>query len=137
MAATREEARRLATEAAAGRWRGPLHGVPVAVKDLFDLTGEVTTAGSLVPPTGRPAVRDAAAVAMLRRAGAIVVGQTRTHEYAWGLTTQHESLGRTRNPHDDPGAPRLERWFGEDVPSLVELGWRFGVNPTRRLRQFR
>ncbi len=105
MAATREEARRLATEAAAGRWRGPLHGVPVAVKDLFDLTGEVTTAGSLVPPTGRPAVRDAAAVAMLRRAGAIVVGRTRTHEYAWGLTTQHESLGRTRNPHDTTRVP--------------------------------
>ena len=96
----RTEAELLAAEAAEGRFRGPLHGVPIAVKDLFDVAGEVTGAGSRVPPTGRPAGADAAAVARLRSAGAVVIGRTRTHEYAWGLTTQHESLGGSRNPYD-------------------------------------
>lgn len=99
------EAAVLTAEAAAGRFRGPLHGVPVAVKDLFDVAGEVTTAGSRVPPTGRPAAADAAAVARLRNAGAVVLGRTRTHEYAWGLTTQHEALGGTRNPYDTDRVP--------------------------------
>lgn len=94
------EAAVLTEEAADGRFRGPLHGVPVAVKDLFDVAGEVTGAGSRVPPTGHPAVTDAAAVARLRAAGAVVIGRTRTHEYAWGMTTQHESLGGSRNPYD-------------------------------------
>ncbi len=78
---------------------GPLHGVPVAVKDLYDVQGQVTRAGSRVPP-GPPAGRDAAAVALLRAAGAVVLGRTRTHEFAWGLTTQHPELGGTRNPWD-------------------------------------
>ncbi|TAL18018.1 MAG: amidase [Frankiales bacterium] len=99
------EAEVLAAEAADGRLRGPLHGVPVAVKDLYDVAGEVTRAGSRVPPTGRPAVADAAAVARLRAAGAVVIGRTRTHEYAWGMTTQHETLGGTRNPHDTSRTP--------------------------------
>lgn len=99
------EAAVLTAEAADGRFRGSLHGVPVAVKDLFDVAGEVTGAGSRVPPTGRPAAADAAAVARLRTAGAVVLGRTRTHEYAWGLTTQHESLGGTRNPYDTDRVP--------------------------------
>lgn len=99
------EAAVLAAEAADARIRGPLHGVPVAVKDLFDVAGEVTGAGSRVPPTGRPAVVDAAAVARLRAAGAVVIGRTRTHEYAWGMTTQHASLGGTRNPYDTGRTP--------------------------------
>lgn len=82
----------------AGEPVGPLHGVPVAVKDLYDVVGSVTRAGSEVPPDP-PAVRDATAVAALRAAGAVIVGRTRTHEFAWGLTTQHPRLGGTRNPH--------------------------------------
>ena len=78
---------------------GPLAGVPVAVKDLFDVAGQRTAAGSRVPP-GPPAARDAAAVARLRAAGAVVLGRSRTHEHAWGLTTWHPDLGGTRNPHD-------------------------------------
>jgi aspartyl-tRNA(Asn)/glutamyl-tRNA(Gln) amidotransferase subunit A len=89
------------------RWRaqrrgepcGPLHGVPLGVKDLFDVAGQVTRAGSEVPP-GSAADRDADVVARLRTAGAVVLGRTRTHEFAWGLTTQHAVLGGTRNPHD-------------------------------------
>jgi aspartyl-tRNA(Asn)/glutamyl-tRNA(Gln) amidotransferase subunit A len=101
----RGEAATLTAEAAAGRWRGPLHGVPVAVKDLFDVAGEVTGAGSELPPTGRPARADAAAVRRLRDAGAVVLGRTRTHEYAWGLTTQHARLGGSRNPFDPSRVP--------------------------------
>ena len=101
----RAEASTLTREAAAGRFRGPLHGVPVAVKDLFDVAGEVTGAGSRLPPTGRPATSDAPTVARLRAAGAVVIGRTRTHEYAWGMTTQHESLGGARNPYDPGRTP--------------------------------
>lgn len=77
---------------------GPLQGVPVAVKDLFDVAGQPTRAGSDVPP-GPPAAADSPAVARLRAAGAVVLGRTRTHEFAWGITTQHPRHGGTRNPH--------------------------------------
>jgi aspartyl-tRNA(Asn)/glutamyl-tRNA(Gln) amidotransferase subunit A len=69
-----------------GRVRGPLHGVPVAVKDLVDMAGVVTGAGS-VKLAGNRADRDAEVVARLRGAGAVVVGKTRTHEFAYGVTT--------------------------------------------------
>lgn len=83
---------------------GPLRGVPVAVKDLFDVAGEPTPAGSQVPP-GPATRRDAVAVARLRAAGAVVLGRTRTHEFAWGITTQHAVLGGTRNPWDTARVP--------------------------------
>jgi aspartyl-tRNA(Asn)/glutamyl-tRNA(Gln) amidotransferase subunit A len=92
----RAQARERATDREAG---GPLQGVPVAVKDLFDVAGQVTRAGSRVP-AGPAAARDAVAVRRLRDAGAVVLGRTRTHEFAWGLTTWHPELGGTRNPHD-------------------------------------
>jgi aspartyl-tRNA(Asn)/glutamyl-tRNA(Gln) amidotransferase subunit A len=78
---------------------GPLDGVPVAVKDLFDVAGQPTRAGSRATAV-EPAARDAVAVRRLREAGAVVLGRTRTHEFAWGLTTWHPDLGGTRNPHD-------------------------------------
>jgi Asp-tRNA(Asn)/Glu-tRNA(Gln) amidotransferase A subunit family amidase len=81
------------------RDHGPLHGVPVAVKDIYDVAGQVTRSGSQVP-AGAPADRDAVAVARLRAAGAVVLGRTRTHEFAWGLTTWHPDLEGTRNPWD-------------------------------------
>lgn len=96
----REQARLLRD----GPVRGPLHGVPVAVKDLYDIEGQVTRAGSQVP-AGPVAVRDAEAVARLRAVGAVVVGRTRTHEFAWGITTQHARLGSTRNPADPSRVP--------------------------------
>jgi len=92
----RAQAQRRAAE---GRRGGPLHGVPVAVKDLFDVAGQPTAAGSRVPP-GPAATADATALARLRAAGAVVIGRTRMHEFAWGLTTWHPELGGTRNPHD-------------------------------------
>jgi aspartyl-tRNA(Asn)/glutamyl-tRNA(Gln) amidotransferase subunit A len=77
-----------------GRAAGVLHGVPVAVKDLVDMEGVVTGAGS-VKLAGNRAAGDAEVVARLRRAGAVVVGKTRTHEFAYGVTTPG-----TANPWD-------------------------------------
>lgn len=77
-----------------GRAGGALHGVPVAVKDLIDVEGVVTGAGS-VKLAGNRAGRDAEVVARLRDAGAVVVGKTRTHEFAYGVTTPG-----TANPWD-------------------------------------
>jgi Asp-tRNA(Asn)/Glu-tRNA(Gln) amidotransferase A subunit family amidase len=82
----REAARRTAAErdadARAGRFRGALHGIPVGVKDIFDVAGMVTTAGA-APFAHRLATEDAAAVALLRQAGAIVLGKTVTTEFAF------------------------------------------------------
>jgi aspartyl-tRNA(Asn)/glutamyl-tRNA(Gln) amidotransferase subunit A len=80
------EAAELDADLAAGRLRGPLHGVPVAVKDLIDMAGAVTGAGSPKLADNRAAA-DAEVVARLRRAGAVVVGKTRTHEFAYGVLT--------------------------------------------------
>ncbi|HEV8648982.1 MAG TPA: amidase [Actinomycetes bacterium] len=81
-------------ERARGRLRGPLHGVPVAVKDLVDVTGAVTGAGS-PKLAANLADADAEVVARLRGAGAVVVGKTRTHEFAYGVHTPG-----TTNPWD-------------------------------------
>ncbi len=84
--------------------RGRLQGVPVGVKDLYDVAGQVTRASSDVP-AGPAAARDSVAVARLRAAGAVVLGRTRTHEFAWGITTQHARRGGTANPHDPTRVP--------------------------------
>jgi aspartyl-tRNA(Asn)/glutamyl-tRNA(Gln) amidotransferase subunit A len=82
----RSEAAERDAERAAGRVRGPLHGVPVAVKDLVDVAGVVTAAGSPKLEANR-AERDAPVVERLRRAGAVIIGKTRTHEFAYGVLT--------------------------------------------------
>lgn len=80
-------AARLDEEAANGRFSGPLHGVPIAVKDVFDVSGLPTRQGSAVYRDALSASTDATVVARLRAAGAIVVGKTRTHELACGVFT--------------------------------------------------
>lgn len=87
----------LTEELAQGHRRGPLHGVPVAVKELFDVQGAPGDYGSEVL-AGRIADNDAECVRRLRRAGAVIVGTTRSHEFGWGITTQHQTRGGTRNP---------------------------------------
>jgi aspartyl-tRNA(Asn)/glutamyl-tRNA(Gln) amidotransferase subunit A len=82
----RAEAAERDAERRRGAAVGPLHGVPVAVKDLFDVAGAVTAAGSPKLADNRSA-RDAEVVARLRAAGAVVVGKTRTHEFAYGVLT--------------------------------------------------
>jgi len=88
---------RAATERIASGERGSLLGIPVAVKELFDVAGAPSCYGSEVF-AGRVAPVDAGAVAKLREAGAIIVGTTRSHEFGWGITTQHQTLGSTHNP---------------------------------------
>lgn len=85
---------------AAGRDPGPLAGVPYAVKNLFDIEGIVTLAGSKINRDNKPAAGDAALVRRLRSAGAILVGATAMDEYAYGFTTENTHYGPTRNPHD-------------------------------------
>jgi aspartyl-tRNA(Asn)/glutamyl-tRNA(Gln) amidotransferase subunit A len=83
---------------AAGEELGPLHGVPIGVKDLIDTAGLRTTYGSPLFEQHVPSA-DAVVVARLRRAGAIVVGKHATHELAWGGRTDSAHFGPTHNPH--------------------------------------
>jgi aspartyl-tRNA(Asn)/glutamyl-tRNA(Gln) amidotransferase subunit A len=78
---------------------GPLHGVPIGVKDVIDVGGTRTTAASKVL-ADNVATADATVVARLRRAGAVIVGKLNTHEFAWGATTTSEAFGPARNPWD-------------------------------------
>ncbi|HEX2029989.1 MAG TPA: amidase [Actinomycetota bacterium] len=93
------EAAARAEDVARGRPMGPLHGVPVAVKDLFDVAGWETT-GCCAAYRGRLAERDADAVAALRRAGAVILGKTNQHELAAGGTNLVSACGATANPWD-------------------------------------
>lgn len=97
-----EGARRAARAAEAavtsGETLGPLHGVPLGVKDLFDTAGVRTTYGSPAWERHIPA-RDATAVARLRAAGAVILGKHATHELAWGGRTDSAHFGPTHNPH--------------------------------------
>lgn len=93
------EAARLDRERRAGHVRGPLHGVPIVIKDNTDLAGMPTTSGStslaaLYPPD------DATQVRRLRAAGAVIIAKTNMHEFAYGITTISSLGGQTRNPYD-------------------------------------
>lgn len=79
---------------------GALNGVPVAVKDLIDVAGVPTRCGSAVLAQAAPAREDAAVVARLRAAGAVVVAKTHTHEFGYGPTGDVAVEGPCRNPHD-------------------------------------
>ena len=96
---TLEEAGRLADSIARRGDAGPLAGVPVAVKDLFDVEGWETT-GCCAAFAGRVAERDSEAVRRLRSAGAVVLGKTNQHELAAGATNVISACGPTRNPWD-------------------------------------
>jgi aspartyl-tRNA(Asn)/glutamyl-tRNA(Gln) amidotransferase subunit A len=105
-----DEARAAAGEAdraaRAGAARGRrLLGVPVAVKDLYDVAGTVTSGCSKPYLSNPPATTDAHAVAALRRAGAIVIGKTNMHELAFGATTTASCFGRANNPWDAERMP--------------------------------
>ena len=79
-------ARTAEREIKAGKWRGPLHGIPVGVKDNYLTQDMPTTAGSTAPGLSFP-MRDSTAAGKLRKAGAVLIGKTRTHEFAWGNVT--------------------------------------------------
>lgn len=86
-------------EIVAGRWRGEMHGVPVAVKDLYDMGGLPTTCSSKVRHD-HIASQDSACVERLEQAGAVIVGKTHTHEFAYGAATP-----TTGNPWDPTRIP--------------------------------
>lgn len=88
---------------ASGQYRGPLHGIPVSVKDLIDVAGTPTTSGSAVPPK-HPA-RDALIVERLRDAGAVIVGKTNLHEFAFGTTSEESAFGAVHHPSDPARSP--------------------------------
>ncbi|HMB79913.1 MAG TPA: amidase, partial [Vicinamibacterales bacterium] len=98
------QAREADQELAAGNDRGPLHGVPISIKDLFDIRGIPTTAASRVRE-GHVAERDAATIAHLRQAGAVFIGKTNLHEFAFGTTNEDSAFGPARNPHDPTRSP--------------------------------
>ena len=95
--AARAQAANFDTEIARGHLRGPLHGVTIGVKDLIHVAGAPTTGGSR-SMGAYVADDDAACVARLRAAGAIILGKLHTHELAGGATSESELYGRARNP---------------------------------------
>ncbi|MES3003424.1 MAG: AtzE family amidohydrolase [Pseudomonadota bacterium] len=96
----RDEATAVDALRASGAVLPPLAGVPYAVKNLFDIEGEVTLAGSKINRGHAPATADAVLVQRLKAAGAVLVGALNMDEYAYGFTTENTHEGPTRNPHD-------------------------------------
>ena len=92
-----DAARRAEAEIAAGHWRGPLHGMPYGAKDIIETAGVLTTHGSSFFRDHVPA-DDADCIARLRRAGAILLGKTLTHEFASAATTINPHYGTAHNP---------------------------------------
>lgn len=94
------QARQIDTEREQGKPLSPLAGVPFAVKNLFDIAGVVTLAGSKINADNPPAIREATAITRLKQAGAILVGALNMDEYAYGFVTENSHYGVTPNPHD-------------------------------------
>jgi aspartyl-tRNA(Asn)/glutamyl-tRNA(Gln) amidotransferase subunit A len=95
-----ERARKRAAQLDSGKHRGPLAGVPFAVKNLFDIEGLPTRAGSKINVDGPKATRDAALIRRLEAAGAILVGGLNMGEYAYDFTGENAHYGPSRNPRD-------------------------------------
>lgn len=100
----RATARAAEAEIAAGRWRGPLHGVPLGIKDLFDLAGVPCTMGSRILRDNVPDT-DATCVARLEAAGAVILGKHNLHEFAFGITSENPHFGAVRNPWQTDRVP--------------------------------
>jgi aspartyl-tRNA(Asn)/glutamyl-tRNA(Gln) amidotransferase subunit A len=96
-ARARREARAAEREIARGRWKGPLHGIPISLKDNIWTRGVRTTAGSRILTDFIPKT-DADVAGRLARAGAILIGKTNLHEFAYGITSNNPHFGPVRNP---------------------------------------
>jgi aspartyl-tRNA(Asn)/glutamyl-tRNA(Gln) amidotransferase subunit A len=94
------DAARIDSEIAQGNNPGVLAGVPFAVKNLFDIAGLTTLAGSKINADNPAATQDATAVAKLKQAGAVLLGALNMDEYAYGFVTENSHYGATHNPHD-------------------------------------
>ena len=93
------QAREIDAAVAGGADPGPLAGVPFAVKNLYDIEGLATIAGSAIGKSRAPASADAALVRRMTAAGAVLVGALNMDEYAFGFSTQNTHYGATHNPH--------------------------------------
>ncbi|HZF46523.1 MAG TPA: AtzE family amidohydrolase [Sphingomonadaceae bacterium] len=96
----RAAALRVDAMVAQGRDPGALAGVPFGAKNLFDVAGEITLAGSKILRESAPAAKDAALIRKAEQQGAILVGALNMDEFAYGFSTENEHYGATRNPHD-------------------------------------
>src|SRR2546427_6105087 len=116
------------------KWRGPLHGVPVAVKDLFDTAGTKPTAGSAVFKDRVPD-KDAEVIRKLKAAGAVLVGKTNMHEFAFGGSSLVTYFGGVHNPWD---LGRVAGGSSGGSAAAVAAGlWfcAFGAGPTGSVRK--
>jgi aspartyl-tRNA(Asn)/glutamyl-tRNA(Gln) amidotransferase subunit A len=93
----RAAARAAEQEIVGGRWRGPLHGVPLGIKDLFDVAGVPNTMGSSILRDNVPTV-DSTVVSRLKTAGAVILGKHNLHEFAFGITSENPHFGAVHNP---------------------------------------
>lgn len=91
------QARAAEDEIQAGRWRGPLHGIPIGLKDLIDTAGVKTTCGSALFADRMPG-EDAEIVRRLKSAGAVLIGKQNLQEFAYGGTSTSSHFGAVHNP---------------------------------------
>jgi aspartyl-tRNA(Asn)/glutamyl-tRNA(Gln) amidotransferase subunit A len=115
------QARVLDEELRQGRSRGPLHGLPVSIKDLIDVAGVATTAASRLR-LGHIAEADATVVSRLRDAGAVLIGKCNLHEFALGITNDESAFGPARNPRDTNRSPGGSSG-GSAAAVAAGLGW--------------
>lgn len=94
-----EQARQAESDVSSGNYRGPLHGLPIALKDLLDTAGVPTTAASNQYRERIP-TEDAEVVRWLKQAGAVLIGKTNMHEFAFGMSGVVSAFGATKNPWD-------------------------------------
>ena len=97
-------ARQADKEIAGGRYLGPLHGMPISIKDLVDIAGQPTTAASRLRAEHK-ATHDAPIISHLKHAGAVIVGKTNLHEFAFGTTNEDSGWGPARHPDDPSRSP--------------------------------
>lgn len=108
-------------EIASGSYRGPLHGIPVSLKDIFDVAGVPTTAGGAFPV--EPAAADSAVAERLASSGAVLIGKTLLHEFAFGVTSVNPHFGAVRNPW---AADRIAGGSSGGSAAAVAAGCGFG-----------
>ncbi|HEX6649078.1 MAG TPA: amidase, partial [Pyrinomonadaceae bacterium] len=118
-----DEARRAEAEIGAGNWRGPLHGIPIGLKDLIDTAGVKTTCGSALFANRIP-TEDAEIVRRLKMAGAVLIGKQNMQEFAYGGTSTSSYFGPVRNPWD---VDRIAGGSSGGSAAAVATGMCFGA----------
>ena len=117
------QARAAETEIRAGNWRGPLHGIPIGLKDLIDTAGVKTTCASALFADRIP-TKDAEIVRRLKRAGAVLIGKQNLQEFAWGGTSASSYFGPVHNPFD---VDRIAGGSSGGSAAAVATGMCFGA----------